>query len=126
LLPHSSQLATLNLCTNPYCCDVDGVRIVGNMVAQAVIAAAHSNMRHCVRDWMDSLQHDGTPRIEHFFIDCFGAEAKNAADLGGIEGFPIEDELEYGVHGEKSGLLDRATGADGGGETVEDRDGLLE
>ena len=30
LLPHSSQLATLNLCTNPYCCDVDGVRIVGS------------------------------------------------------------------------------------------------
>ena len=30
LLPHSSQLATLNMCTNPYCCDVDGVRIVGS------------------------------------------------------------------------------------------------
>lgn len=30
LLPHSSQLATLNLCSNPYCCDVDGVRIVGS------------------------------------------------------------------------------------------------
>ena len=29
MLPQSSQLATLNLCTNPYCCDVDGVRIVG-------------------------------------------------------------------------------------------------
>ena len=29
MLPHSSQLATLNLSTNPYCCDVDGVRIVG-------------------------------------------------------------------------------------------------
>ena len=26
MLPHSSQLATLNLCTNPYCCDVDGAR----------------------------------------------------------------------------------------------------
>jgi DNA polymerase delta subunit 2 len=29
LLPHSSQLSTLNLCTNPYCCDVDGVRVLG-------------------------------------------------------------------------------------------------
>ena len=29
MLPHASQLATLNLCTNPYCCDVDGVRVLG-------------------------------------------------------------------------------------------------
>ena len=29
LLPQSSQLSTLNLCTNPYCCDVDGVRVLG-------------------------------------------------------------------------------------------------
>lgn len=30
MLPHSSQLATLNLCTNPYCCDIDGVRFLGS------------------------------------------------------------------------------------------------
>ena len=30
MLPHSSQLATLNLSTNPYCCDVDGVRFLGS------------------------------------------------------------------------------------------------
>ena len=29
MLPHSSQLATLNLTTNPYCCDVDGLRVLG-------------------------------------------------------------------------------------------------
>ena len=29
LLPQASQLATLNLTTNPYCCDVDGVRLLG-------------------------------------------------------------------------------------------------
>ena len=58
-------------------------------------------------------------------VDSFGAEAEDFADLGSVEGFPIEDELEYGVHGGKSGLLDRAAGADGGGETVEDWDGLL-
>ena len=29
MLPHASQMATLNLCTNPYCCDVDGVRVLG-------------------------------------------------------------------------------------------------
>ena len=33
-------------------------------------------------------------------IHGFRAEAEDAADLGGIEGFPVEDELEYGVHGE--------------------------
>ena len=30
MLPHSAQLATLNLCTNPYCCDIDGVRMLGS------------------------------------------------------------------------------------------------
>ena len=29
MLPQASQLATLNLCTNPYCCDIDGVRVLG-------------------------------------------------------------------------------------------------
>jgi len=29
MLPQASQLSTLNLCTNPYCCDVDGVRVLG-------------------------------------------------------------------------------------------------
>lgn len=29
MLPQASQLATLNLCTNPYCSDVDGVRVLG-------------------------------------------------------------------------------------------------
>jgi DNA polymerase delta subunit 2 len=30
MLPHASQLSTLNLCTNPYCCDIDGVRFLGS------------------------------------------------------------------------------------------------
>lgn len=29
MLPQSSQLSSLNLSTNPYCCDVDGVRLLG-------------------------------------------------------------------------------------------------
>jgi DNA polymerase delta subunit 2 len=29
MLPQSSRLSSLNLCTNPYCADVDGVRILG-------------------------------------------------------------------------------------------------
>jgi predicted P-loop ATPase len=49
-------------------------RITREMVAQAVIACAHQNQRHCVRDWMDSLEHDGTPRIDQFFSDHFGTD----------------------------------------------------
>lgn len=30
MVPHASQLATLNLCTNPYCCDIDHVRFLGS------------------------------------------------------------------------------------------------
>ena len=29
MLPHSAQLSSLNLCTNPYCSDIDGVRVLG-------------------------------------------------------------------------------------------------
>lgn len=29
MLPQSTELETLNLCTNPYCCDVDHVRVLG-------------------------------------------------------------------------------------------------
>ena len=29
MLPQSTKLSSLNLCTNPYCCDVDGVRVLG-------------------------------------------------------------------------------------------------
>lgn len=30
MLPHAAQLSTMNLCTNPYCCDIDGVRVLGS------------------------------------------------------------------------------------------------
>jgi len=30
MLPQSSQLSTLNLCTNPYCCEIDGVAVLGS------------------------------------------------------------------------------------------------
>lgn len=29
MLPQASQFSTLNLCTNPYCCEIDGVRVLG-------------------------------------------------------------------------------------------------
>jgi predicted P-loop ATPase len=44
------------------------------VVRNAVVVAARQDTRNCVRDWMNSLAHDGTPRIDHFFIDVFGAK----------------------------------------------------
>jgi len=59
-------------------------------------------------------------------VHGFGAEAEDAADLGGIEGFPVEDELVVRSSWRKSGSREGATGADRGGETVEDGHGLRE
>lgn len=49
-------------------------RMSREIISQAVVAVAHNNPRNCVRDWLDSLVHDGQPRIDQFFSDCFGAE----------------------------------------------------
>jgi len=43
-------------------------------VSQAVIDVAHRRRRNCVREWLDSLEWDSEPRIEHFFSDHMGAE----------------------------------------------------
>lgn len=44
-------------------------------VAQAIYYIACQNKRNCVRDWLDSLQHDGIARVDSFFEDCFGADS---------------------------------------------------
>lgn len=49
-------------------------RIGVETAARAVLSVAHSNVRNCVKDWLNSLVHDGTQRIESFFSDYFGAE----------------------------------------------------
>lgn len=54
--------------------DIGLPRIGREIVAQAVVAVAHRNTKNCVRDWLDSLQHDGTARIGMFLTDCFGAD----------------------------------------------------
>ena len=54
--------------------DIGLSRISREHVAQAVVAVSHRNTRHCVREWMDSLKHDGTARVDKFFTDHFGAE----------------------------------------------------
>lgn len=49
-------------------------RIGREVVSQAVVAVAHQRRRNCVREWLETLQHDGAARIEKFFTDCFGAD----------------------------------------------------
>lgn len=52
-------------------------KISSDIVAKAVVQIARSNLKHCVRDWLDGLLWDGTERIEHFFEDHFGAAGSN-------------------------------------------------
>ncbi len=52
-----------------------GVSKMGSQpVAQGVQIVAFRHPRNCVRDWLDTLTHDGIERIEHFFPDSFGSE----------------------------------------------------
>lgn len=68
--------------------EVGITRMPREQVAQAVLTVAYRNQRHCVRDWFDSLTHDGTLRVDQFFTDCFGAEA-NAYTLAVSRNFWI-------------------------------------
>jgi len=45
-----------------------------DVIRNAVVVIAQRDTRNCVKDWIATLAWDGTPRIEHFFIDVFGAE----------------------------------------------------
>jgi putative DNA primase/helicase len=42
-------------------------------VSKAVIGVAFTNVKNCVKDWLESLTWDNQPRLEHFFEDDFGA-----------------------------------------------------
>lgn len=53
--------------------DIGLQRLGREVVSQAVIAIAHRKPRNCVRDWLDSLEHDGKARIDTFFTACLGA-----------------------------------------------------
>ena len=47
-----------------------------DVLRNAVVVCAQRDTRNCVRDWMTSITWDGTPRLEQFFPDVFGSEAK--------------------------------------------------
>lgn len=50
------------------------LRISEQTVHQAVMVYANKQIRNEPKDWMESLTWDGTPRLEGFFVECFGAE----------------------------------------------------
>ena len=51
---------------------VEMVSIAEAVVASAVRYVAHQRTRHCVRDWLDTLEWDGVPRLDHALEDFWG------------------------------------------------------
>jgi len=51
------------------------------VVLKAVIAVARRHGRHPIRDYLNGLKWDGTPRVERMLVDVFGAEG-TAYNLG--------------------------------------------
>lgn len=49
-------------------------KIGDEMIHKASVVYAHKRVRNEPRDWMESLKWDGVDRIEHFFVDCMGAD----------------------------------------------------
>lgn len=50
------------------------IHVNTRIVDQSVPVVAARRVVHPVRDWLRSLKHDGTPRIEKLFVDYFGAD----------------------------------------------------
>lgn len=50
------------------------VKISLDSVRSAVIGYAYRHMKHCVRDWFETLKWDGLERIANFFPDNYGAK----------------------------------------------------
>lgn len=63
--------------------DVGITNIKKSVVRDAVVLAAHKAMRNECKDYMESLEWDGTDRLEHLMSDAFGAEQTDyTADVG--------------------------------------------
>jgi predicted P-loop ATPase len=53
---------------------ISGFSKIGiDVTRNAALTIAFRNRTNCVKDWLDSLEWDHEPRIDHFFEDCFGA-----------------------------------------------------
>lgn len=49
-------------------------RIRDDIVLKGIYLHASKNVRNEPKDWLNSLEWDGTPRIADFFVECLGAE----------------------------------------------------
>lgn len=49
-----------------------GFRNADKCITDALNIVVHNNKFHPIRDYLNSLEWDGVPRLEHIFIDCFG------------------------------------------------------
>ncbi len=49
-------------------------RISDDMINKAIRVHGRNNTKNEPKDWMESLEWDGTPRIDTFLIDCAGAQ----------------------------------------------------
>lgn len=52
----------------------DGMTVGVNLVLQTVEAIARRRKRHTVREYLEGVEWDGTPRVEQMFVDLFGTE----------------------------------------------------
>lgn len=52
----------------------EGWVVSSSMVAEAVSVVARASTFHPVLDWLRSLRHDGTPRLDHWMVDHLGVE----------------------------------------------------
>lgn len=57
------------------------------VLQDALNITEHKNAFHPVRDYLNSLEWDGVPRLERIFIDCFGVEDSIYAREVGIKFF---------------------------------------
>jgi predicted P-loop ATPase len=63
--------------------------VVGiDLVMQCVEAIARRSKRHSVREYLEALEWDGTPRIKRMFVELFGAE-ENPYTLGAASCFMV-------------------------------------
>jgi predicted P-loop ATPase len=63
-------------------------RVSDELVLKCVEATARRSKRHSVREYLEALTWDGTPRVRRLFVDLFGADATDY-NLGAAECFMV-------------------------------------
>jgi predicted P-loop ATPase len=60
-----------------------GIRVTSAMMREAVVVAAKENSFHPVRNYLDALEHDGTPRLSSWLTKYLGAEPNKYSECVG-------------------------------------------